>query len=257
MKLLQLLKGLANVEYLILLVLIIAFVLYRYHKKRWSLVFVIFSALVFLLCATPFLPTYFADKLERQFAVYPARSSLADTGQVFIMVLGSGYTLDKRLPATSQLGTIALARLAEGIRIHRQLSNSFIITSGYAGTATQSQAMVTKRAAVLLGVDSNKILMLQTPKNTEEEALELKRLYAGNQPVIIVTDAMHMRRAIYIFAKQGFAVTAAPTNFKITEDPYQNGIAIMPSFGNIALMNYVLHEWLGTLKAKFAPASSK
>ena len=48
-----------------------------------------------------------------------------------ILILGGGHTNDSRLPANNQLSTNALGRLAEGIRIHRELPGSKIITSAY------------------------------------------------------------------------------------------------------------------------------
>ncbi len=108
---------------------------------------------------------------------------------------------------------------------------------------------MTKRAAILLGVDANNIATLDNPRTTQEEAAELRRFYSASSKLVIVTDAIHMPRAIQVFSKAGYKPVAAPTNFKMTVDAYTGSLKFLPSFGNVGLMNYVIHEWLGSLKA--------
>lgn len=48
---------------------------------------------------------------------------------------------------------------------------------------------------------------------------------------------------------EGFDPIAAPTNYKVNDGPDEYGMKWWPSFDNISLMNYVIHEWLGNLKA--------
>lgn len=201
---------------------------------------------------TGYVPGYLADRLERKFPVYQRSVGIQDSTATLILVLGSGYTLDKRLPANSQLGNTALSRLVEGIRVHKLIPNSKIVTSGYAPDGNETQAQVTKRAALLLGIDANKITTLDKPTNTQEEAVELIKMYPTSTPLVIVTDAIHMPRAMQIFIKAGYKPIAAPTNYKITEDAYTGSLKFVPSFSNAGLMNYVIHEWLGSLKARWA-----
>ena len=166
-----------------------------------------------------------------------------------ILVLGSGYVLDNRLPANAQIGWCALGRLAEAIRIHRSIKNSMIICSGYSSLGLETQAQVTKKAAITLGVEADELETLNTPSTTQEEAKALGLTYAKTSQLIIVTDALHMQRAIKLFKAEGFNPIPAPTNYKVNEGPNQDEIEWWPSVGNIGLMNYVIHEWLGDLKA--------
>ena len=169
--------------------------------------------------------------------------------KVFIYVLGSGYTTDKRLPPNAQIGLVALGRLAEGIRIHRAIENSAIICSGNSSTGLETQAQVTKRAAIVLGVDVDKLETLNTPTTTQEEANDLGKLHEKSIKLIIVTDAMHMQRAIKLFELQGFNPIAAPTNYKVNETQHKEAMQWWPSISNVSLMNYVIHEYLGSIKA--------
>lgn len=62
--------------------------------------------------------------------------------------MGAGYSLDPRLPATSQLSTTTLARLIEALRISYYLPYFKLVSSGYSRFGLESQAAVVKRAAI-------------------------------------------------------------------------------------------------------------
>ena len=243
------LKGQATILNGLIILLILAFVFKRYQKRKPAILLLSISILIFLLCSTYYLPHYLADKLERKYSPFNLPVNNIDSGKVLILVLGTGYTLDKRLPANAQIGLGALGRLAEAIRIHRSIKNSVIISCGYSSLGLETQAQVTKRAAIVLGIDADKIETLNNPGTTQEEAQELGKHYDKTSKLIIVTDAIHMPRAIKLFKGEGFNPIAAPTNYKVNEGPNQEGMKWWPSVGNISLMNYVIHEWLGNLKA--------
>ena len=63
-----------------------------------------------------------------------------------------------------------------------------------------------------MGVSKYNILMQEEPRDTEEEALYVKRI-VKNKPFILVTAAYHMPRAMELFKKEGLSPIAAPTNF--------------------------------------------
>lgn len=251
MKVLYFLKGLLSVLPILAFLFILAFLLRKYKKKLASQIVLIIAIVFMIISFTGYVPGYLADRLERKYPVFSERTGHSDSTETVILVLGSGYTLDSRLPANSQLGNSALARLVEGIRVHRMSPNSMIVTSGYAPDGNETQAKVTKRAALLLGIDEGKIATLDNPTTTQEEAIELRKFYDTSTRLVVVTDAIHMPRAMQIFTKAGYKATAAPTNYKMTVDAYTGSLKFVPSFGNVGLMNYVIHEWLGSLKARW------
>ncbi len=243
------LKGQLTVINGLVALLLLAFILYRYKKIRWAKFLIAVSVLLFLLCSTSYLPEYFANKLEKKYPPFSIEHAAFDTSKVLIHVLGSGYTLDERLPATAQLGLPALGRLAEGIRIHRGIKNSEIICSGNSMFAEETQAQVTKKAAIILGVAADELETLNTPGTTQEEAEALSTSFDTSSKLIVVTDAIHMPRAMKVFTAAGFKPIAAPTNYKVHEGPKRFEIKWWPAVSNISLMNYVIHEWLGNVKA--------
>jgi len=64
-----------------------------------------------------------------------------------------------------------------------------------------------------MGVDTNRVAVLASARNTEEEA-RMIREKAGRR-ILLVTSAWHMPRAQMLFERQGFAVTPVPTDYEM------------------------------------------
>lgn len=168
------------------------------------------------------------------------------------MHLGAGSTNDKRLPANSKLSGNTLVRLAEGIRIYREVPGSKIVTSAFGGKNEDiSQAEITAEVAVILGVNKKDIYKQTKPENTWMEATEFKRLFGNSVQPVVVTSAIHMPRAMYLFRKAGLNPIAAPTDFKIKKDKNRDFWFWLPSAGNINKMESAIHEYVGLLWYKF------
>ena len=245
------LKGFCTVLNIVIFLLGLAYCCKLWHKKKASNIFLSIAIVVFLLTATRYLPNYLATLLEKKYAPFNIAAIQNTQQKFYIHVLGSGNNYDNRLPANAQLGATAVCRLVEAIRIKRQLNNSILVTSANSFLGLETQASVAKRAAMLLGVDSTTIEKLDTPSTTSEEANALKQKYGIHINVIVVTDAMHMQRALQAFIKVGFAPIAAPTNYRAPLGPQNSWFNGWPSIENISLMDVVLHEYLGSIKAMF------
>ena len=92
---------------------------------------VLFRSFISSLVAPLTIFWMFLLSLERSYPPLTDLNSLSNDIDVHIMVLGSGHTSDPALPANNQLSHNALGRLAEGIRLHRLLPGSKLITSGW------------------------------------------------------------------------------------------------------------------------------
>lgn len=241
-------KGLFTVLNFILFISLLAYLAARFQKKRLSKRLAISAFVLFLLCSTAYLPQFFASDLEKRYLPLNPALLNSQSGKIYIHVLGSGYNLDKRLPATTQLANVAKGRLMEAMRLYYQVKNSFLVCSGSALFERESQAEVVKKAAILLGADSSRIITLDTPTTTNEEAVALAKAIGLNSKIIIVTDALHMPRAYKFFVKQGFKPFASPTNYTVSKSENDLGLKWYPTLGNMQLMDMVLHEFAGTLK---------
>jgi len=204
---------------------------------------------LFILSASP-VPVLLAGNLENRYEVLQVQD-IEQTGKaIHLLVLGGGHTNDLRLPATNQLSLTALGRLAEGIRLQRQLPGSLLITSGWSSSGRTPQAEVLARTALLLGMDSAAIRMQANPGNTRMEAAEYKRMFGDTAQLVLVTSAIHMPRAMYLFRREGLEPLAAPASHLVKDDgrsPYRNWL---PSAGKIRMMESVIHEVGGMVEAR-------
>lgn len=244
------LKGLVSIVNFLVLLLATAGILYKFKKRKTALTVFYIFVLVFLLTSTNYLPNYLAYRLEAQYAPLTTEQIKNIKGKIYLHVLGSGYNKDSRLPPNAQLGMVGLARLSEAIRIFRLTDSAIIVCSASSvDSSAISQAEVVRNTAVVLGIPAARTLLLTTPTTTFEEAQALSEVIDKQAQVAIVTDALHMPRAMHFFKENGFTnLIAAPARYKTYTD-HADEIRWWPSFDNIGLMDEVLHEYLGNLKA--------
>jgi len=204
----------------------------------------------FLVISTSFIPKLLVSNLENRYKVFSLQSLAGNSKPVNILVLGAGFSDDDRFPPNNNLSETALARLCEGIRIHRIIPGSTLITSAKGWENEISQAEVTAQAAIVLGVDSLRIKMQKKPENTWQEAEQYKQLFGDSAQLILVTSSSHMPRAIYLFQKEGLHPIAAPANHLIKIGKHKRFWDWLPSVDNIQKMECAIHEFLGLVWAK-------
>ena len=134
----------------------------------------------------------------------------------------------------------------EVLRLHNQLPNAKIITSGYKAKYSIAEATRTANILKQIGIPSKSIIIHNKPKDTKEEANAIKKLL-GKEKFILVTSAYHMPRAMALFKKGGLNPIAAPTDFKIK--PYNTAIS-MPDGNSLKHTQLAWHEYLGKLWSK-------
>jgi len=208
----------------------------------------------FLIISTPLIPTAALGFLENRYEPhYPEVSgsdSLETDEEYHIVVLGGGHGFDDRLPANSLLSSQALARLNEGIRLHLQLPDSKLVLSGYSASDRTTQAEMLQQTAILLGVEANDILLQKEPANTWQEAEVYASKFGNVNPVLLVTCASHMHRAVRAFEYFGTQVTPSPTCYRIMRDSHSRRSWI-PSTTNIDRMRFALFEYAAILRDSY------
>lgn len=219
------------------------------NYKRSARSLFVGAGVVFLLVATPFVPIKLLDSLESQYEPIYA-DQLSDREAFYhIVVLGKGHGFDDRLPVNSLLSSGALGRLAEGIRLHRQLPNSTLILSGYSSSGRTPQAEVLRDTALLLGVEEENTLMQTEPGNTLEEAMVYAERFSGREKVILVTSAVHMPRSVMLFERAGIEVIPSPANYRL-KGSWRNVWFGLPSMGNIEKLRSAIFEYAAIVKYK-------
>ncbi|HBL4689049.1 envelope biogenesis factor ElyC [Citrobacter sedlakii] len=165
----------------------------------------------------------------------------------YIVVLGGGYTWNPEWAPSSNLISNSLPRLNEGIRLWRANPGSKLIFTGApAQTNPVSTAEVGARVAESLGVPRADIITLEQPKDTEEEALAVKRAI-GNAPFLLVTSASHLPRAMIFFQRVGLDPLPAPANQLAIDSPLNPWEYALPSPVWLMHSDRVGYETLGRI----------
>ena len=224
---------------LFLVFLFIGFFLWRRgYEQRAKWVFSFSLLWITLLSYSPF-AALLLKPLESAYPKFDAISMNAH----YIHVLGNGHTSNPALPLSSEIGLVSLSRVTEGVSIYKSHPNIKLIFSGYGDKDPVSNARKNAQVAILLGVNPRDIILLESPKDTREEAIAAQKL-VGSNPLILVTSASHMVRASALFRKNGLNVIEAPTDFQVKKSDI---LWQFPSSEGLGRSEAAFHEYLGLL----------
>lgn len=220
-----------------LILVIIGFYFWQRGEEKRAKKTLIFALLwISLLSYAPF-STLLLAPLENVYS----KVELTSTHPHYIHVLGCGHTTNPRLPLSSQIGLVSLARINEGVSLYKAYPDMKLIFSGYGGGDPVSNARKNAQMAIALGVDPRDIILLETPQDTQEEAIASKKI-VKDQPLILVTSASHMVRASALFRQVSIKVVPAPTDFQIKKS---DNLLQFPSAQGLERSEAAFHEYLG------------
>ncbi|MBP0596494.1 YdcF family protein [Herbaspirillum sp. LeCh32-8] len=180
---------------------------------------------------------------------YPA---LADVGRMqpqaqAIVILGEG-----RLPNAPEYDhadsprPLGLKRLAYGAWLHKRTGLPILVTGGAPDGSPESEAALMARALQQHFEVRARWLEGQSDNTRENATLSAAILKpAGIERVLLVTDAIHMPRAMQAFSAAGLQPIAAPTVFTGAERTVAGNY--FPRAANLQLASYAMHEWIGQL----------
>ena len=161
----------------------------------------------------------------------------------WIVVLAGGVTPSPSRPIQLQVSHDSRVRLLEGIRLYHMLPGSKLILTGGIGYPLESEATVLSRLAQTLGVHKDDMILETRSRDTKDHPLNVG-LIVENEPFILVTSAVHMPRAVRLFAKQGMNPIPAPAGHwkpkKYVWPEYY-----FPRSQGTRLAELAFHEYLG------------
>ena len=213
------------------------------------------TALWFLIIITSPVSKWLAAPLENYAPPLKVAGHPAETvDSVAIVVLGAGFTNDTSLQPIHQLLGTVRGRLVEGYRVYRKLPQALFVTSGPCTNEVTAQGEMVGHAAVQLGVDPQDTVHLTRPFNTRSEAQYFAERLPEVDTVIVATNALHMKRALFWFRHYGKFPIPAPTNFKLKTDAFDPDPFFSVGLNDMNLMNLMakaLHEYAGLCYAKW------
>lgn len=166
---------------------------------------------------------------------------------VAIVVLGGGRNTDAPEYGGETVSQETLERLRYGAKLHRISKLPLLVTGGTVYGESISEAALMQR---VLNEDFGvRAAWIETrSRNTYENALYSRPMLeaAGIRRVILVTHALHMRRALWAFQRVGIDAVPAPMGYTRRG----SGVLLfelLPSSTGLSLTTGTVHEWVGLL----------
>lgn len=185
-------------------------------KKYWKLGRYLVLTGLFLLLIFSFGPlvNLLVNQLEYRFPPITAEK-LAEVDTIVLLPGWAGRNPD--LPISSQVSRSTIARLCEAIRLLQiNPKANLLITGGGKSSSLRRDlavSMVIGDLAVSLGVARKRIICETESQNTYESAIYVEK-YVGSKPLVLVTSAMHMPRAMGVFRRSGMNPIPAPADYR-------------------------------------------
>jgi uncharacterized SAM-binding protein YcdF (DUF218 family) len=222
-------------------------------RKRLSLAVLSLSFSLYYLCATWPVAGLLIGSLESE---YPPRPLPAGPGDAeAVVVLSGGISAAGGSVEGVELSGSTWRRLSRGAEVFHALNGKLpLIFSGHeelpAGWGDREPPW--RAAARRMGVPAELLVIEDRSADTFESAVEVKKLldqkFPGRErhPVILVTSAWHLARAMRAYRCQG--LLAAPEPADSRGGPGSLGFAgLVPSYEALAASSVALREWIGML----------
>jgi uncharacterized SAM-binding protein YcdF (DUF218 family) len=171
----------------------------------------------------------------------PLSAVAAGTAMKWVVVLGGGTSSDPSIPLTARLSDATLARLVEGVSLHRQMPGSRLVLSGAVKSGSETESM--SAVALALGVAREDIVVDAESPDTQTQARNIRKIVKG-EPCVLVTSAAHMRRAMALFRKVGLDPIPAPTHYLARANTGLSAADFYPSIGGLMTAQIAAYEYL-------------
>ncbi len=218
-------------------------------KLKWSLWGLSFFLFLF------FSNTSLYNWFERQwYADYDSQTIENQCFQYGIVLGGYSYwDYTRNRPEFSEIGD----RLFEGINLYhqRKIKKLILASDGSIINATSNPTKGNPESMrdyiIALGIKPEDLILETKANNTHENAtftLELIGDSLKNQPTLLITSAIHMKRAILAFNQIEVYPQPWTTDTQLVTDRW---CTIIPSINTLAKWPALLHEWIGYVIYKY------
>ncbi len=229
--------------------IVLTVVLWRSRQRRAAAVAALLVLFVQVIGGTN-LSGWLLGRLERPFAgVRPEDLPICDA----IVVLGGGVE-----PSPQEVGGLHLTSAGDRLVMALELvrlgkAPVLCVGGGYAGRGARLriEADLVKRAIDERQLSNAPVISLGACSDTRDEAMRVRRLAdeRGWKRILLVTSAVHQRRALATFQNAGLNAVPAPCNFLTTMSPEVEP----PRFGVPGALGFIftsiwIHEEIGWLE---------
>lgn len=231
--------------------MVVALVMW-WRRSRWVPVPLSLALIVLLLASNTWVANSLVRSLEWQ-QLPPKELPTADA----IVLLG-GATKSAFPPRPGVDLSEGGDRVFYAAQLYREGKAPLVIASGgriawRGGGPSESADM----AEILktLGVPSSAILQDPSSLNTYQNAVNVRQIMKKRdiRRVLLVTSAMHMPRSLQIFKRQGIEAIAAPTDFLVSQQEFEEAnsspqatvLSLLPDTDRLEKTTLALKEYMG------------
>lgn len=214
-------------------------------RRRWRRIFLIAALVLFYVFSNNTLLNVFIAPWEKDGIV-----TATQTYDVGIVLGGWIAEEDDRLDRV--VFKNVPDRLFQAYRLYQQGKVRKLLISGGSGHYLYPQKKEAKAVARYLlnvGVPENDILTEARSRNTYENAIYTKELLEQAdtlQTALLITSAIHMRRAEGCFRKAGLSFDAYSTDRIAPRDHHYNFENLfIPDVNSFYYWHLLIHEWIG------------
>lgn len=243
-------------------VAVVARMIGRRKLAGWAVVLALAN---FWLWSTPWMSGWMGVPLEADFLVEGRVPTIESLPQADAIVLhGGSMGIATNVSPYAEMWTSA-DRVWHAARLWREQ----VKRKTEKGESADIKILVTGGSVKLttagllqdLGVPTNAVVFVEEPRNTEEEAKEVVRMFEcseglnvrmeGGRPprALVVTSAWHMRRTMLMYEKYAPGVEAvpAPCDFENTlgAEKAEGWMCLLPAPEAFMWNSVAFHEWLG------------
>lgn len=168
---------------------------------------------------------------------------------VAIVVLAGGILEPDKTRRRAELAEDTLYRCLRAAELYHQGAPCPVIVTGGVldpGSGLPPVAPLMRDLLLRLGVAESDVIVESRARTTYENAVETRKLLAARklQGIVLVTEAVHMPRALRCFRKQGVKAIPAACLHRATKFRWKPDF-FLPSPDAIRNLSAALHEWLG------------
>ena len=213
-----------------------------FKTKRRTLL--IYSISIFWVFSNGFL----ADKAAKAWETSPKSISSLTHNYKYGIVLG-GYSsynkeiqhIDFKDSGDRLISAIELYKLGKIEKIIISGGNGELINNG------MKESEWSKSFLINMGIESKDILLENSSRNTMENAQNTAILIKNDisQKILLITSAVHMKRAKFCFNKNNFNIDCYPTDITNSDIVLSVDYLFIPNIDALVKWEDLIHEWIG------------
>lgn len=229
----------------VVVLLILALLTHDDKRKRllaWSLALLLF-----------FSNSFIVDEFLRLWEPEVTLLEEVDPDIRTAIVLGGGVFYDAETDMVKYGGNAD--RYLGVLQPYREGKVERVLVSGGAANYLEPntrEGEMLQRLYLLCGMNEMDIVLEDSSLNTYQNALYSKPILngMGEDRFLLITSAIHMRRAQACFEKQGVEVQPFPVMMSVGIRRYELDYLLVPQISNFQKWHGLIHEWIGFLTYK-------